>query len=709
MGLNTIICFVAAAGTAALALFVLYRDPRAFVHRLLAVGLALFALEAGLTGLGLEATSASAFMRWNRARLITASFLPLFWLVFSLSFARVNYREFFSRWKWLLIAAAAVPAGIGTFFSGELFVKGPLIDQAGTLFLRLGWAGYTVYLLSLIGAVLIIMNLERTLRHSTGRTRWQVKFMVFGVGSFFGIHIYADSQVLLYRILSEDLEVVKAGILLLGDLFILTSLTRARLLQFDFYVSHTFLYNSLSLLLVGIYFILVGIVARLIYYWKGAASLTVVAFLLFLALIGLSVLFLSDRVRLLRKRFVSRHFKRPFYDYQRIWGDFTQKTAALTGTEDLCSVIVRMVSETLEALSVTMWLVDEQGEHLHFCGSTVFSEAEAANLRLRERGGTALIKVMQERTKPVHVAGSTDKEVEALRDQYGEELNEARIKYCVPLSAAGRFVGLMSVSDRVEKNVLSPEGYDLLKTIADQAAASLLSLRLAERLQQARELEAFQVMSAFFMHDLKNLASKLSLVTQNLPVHFDNPEFRDDALRTVSQSVAKINGMCTRLSLLSQKLEIRPREIDPGQFVSETLSSMDGYLKNPVTRELREVPPLSIDPEQMQKVLLNLLMNANDAVAEGGEIKVTTGYHDGWVTITLSDTGCGMSKEFMQKRLFKPFQTTKKQGMGIGLFHCKTIVEAHGGRIEVESEEGKGTTFRVLLPSRPAEGAQPKS
>ena len=359
-----------------------------------------------------------------------------------------------------------------------------------------------------------------------------------------------------------------------------------------------------------------------------------------------------------------------------------------------------MVSESLDALSVTVWLVDEQSERLSFSGSTVFSEVDANKLKLMGKSGTALAQVMRDRTMPVHVAGSTDEEVEELRRLYEDDFEEARIKYAVPLSAAGRFVGLMTVSDRVKEGVLSPEDYDLLKTIADQAAANLLSLRLSEHLRQVKELEAFQTMSAFFMHDLKNLASKLSLVTQNLPVHFDNPEFRGDALKVVSQSVSKINSMCTRLSLLSQKLELHPRESDLSQFVEETLSELDSYLKVPAARELHPISPLAIDPEQMQKVLVNLVMNAQDAIADDGQIKVCTDYRDGWAEVSVSDNGCGMSEEFMNERLFRPFNTTKKQGMGIGLFHCKTIVEAHGGRIEVESEEGKGTTFRVLLPAR---------
>jgi putative PEP-CTERM system histidine kinase len=577
----------------------------------------------------------------------------------------------------------------------------PLVNEAGSVFLRLDWSGYVLHLLSLLGAVLILMNLEQTLRHSSGRTRWQVKFLVFGVGILFGVHIYTDSQVLLYRLLSPNLEVTEAGVLFLADLLVIVSLTRARLLKFDFYVSRVVIYNSLSLLLVGIYFILVGVMARLVYAWKGAASVPLLAFLLFVAIVGLSVLFFSDRFRLRRKRFISRHFKRPMYDYQRVWSDFTQKTAALTQTREFCSILVRMVSETLDALSVTIWLVDEQSERLTFSGSTVFSEADANKLGFAGKSGEALTQMMRYRAMPVHVEGSTDEEVEEWRRQYGDDLEQARIKYCVPLSAAGHFVGLMTVSDKVGAEAsLTHEDYDLLKTIADQAAANLLSLSLSEHLRQAKELEAFQVMSAFFMHDLKNLASKLYLVTQNLPVHFDNPEFRDDALKTVSQSVAKINGMCTRLSLLSQKLELRPKESDLNQFVEETLAGLDAYVKVPVVRAFHLVPPLAIDPDQMQKVLVNLLMNAYDAVGENGEITMMTGYRDGWAELSVADNGCGMSKEFVEKHLFRPFQTTKKQGMGIGLFHCKTIVEAHGGRIDVESEEGKGTTFRVLLPAK---------
>jgi signal transduction histidine kinase len=105
-----------------------------------------------------------------------------------------------------------------------------------------------------------------------------------------------------------------------------------------------------------------------------------------------------------------------------------------------------------------------------------------------------------------------------------------------------------------------------------------------------------------------------------------------------------------------------------------------------------------LDPAQIQKVLTNLVLNAREAMPAGGKIVVRTGRRNGWVVLSVSDAGCGMSADFMQRSLFRPFNTTKSSGIGIGMFHCKMIVEAHHGRIEVDSELGKGTDFRVLLP-----------
>jgi len=187
---------------------------------------------------------------------------------------------------------------------------------------------------------------------------------------------------------------------------------------------------------------------------------------------------------------------------------------------------------------------------------------------------------------------------------------------------------------------------------------------------------------------------------QNMSVHFDDPAFRQDAIRGLSKSVNHLNTLINELSVLRQRLEIREVETDLNQVVAGALTGLDAVRNLKLIQDFGPLPRVLIDPEQIQKVVTNLVMNARDAVNNSGEIRVGTGQRNGWAVLSVADNGCGMSPEFISRSLFKPFQTTKKKGLGIGMFHIRMIVNAHRGRIEVESEKGKGTTFRVLLPLR---------
>jgi len=205
-------------------------------------------------------------------------------------------------------------------------------------------------------------------------------------------------------------------------------------------------------------------------------------------------------------------------------------------------------------------------------------------------------------------------------------------------------------------------------------------------------------MSTFFVHDLKNTASTLSLMLQNLPVHFSNPAFREDALRGVSRTVAHINNLIERLSLFRREISLQAVESDLNEVVTVALKRMENVPAIDLARELRPLPRVRVDPSQIESVVTNLVLNARDAVQSAGRIKVETSRQNGCVVLSVSDNGCGMTPEFVQQSLFRPFQSTKRKGIGVGMFQCKSIVEAHRGRIEVDTEIGKGTVFRVLLP-----------
>ena len=237
----------------------------------------------------------------------------------------------------------------------------------------------------------------------------------------------------------------------------------------------------------------------------------------------------------------------------------------------------------------------------------------------------------------------------------------------------------------------------MLGCIADQLAATLLNRTLTEQVVQAKELEAFQTMSTFFVHDLKNAANSLTLMLENLPRHFDDPEFRKDALRMIGKTADRINGMILRLSSLRQKMEIVPVETDLNALVDGVLEQLDGWSGH-VERVSRSLPMIHVDREQIESVVTNLLVNAREACGPDGTVHIETEAREGEVVLAVRDDGCGMSAEFVEQSLFRPFSGTKSKGLGIGMFQCKMIVEAHQGSIRVRSEPGKGTTFHVVLP-----------
>jgi putative PEP-CTERM system histidine kinase len=222
--------------------------------------------------------------------------------------------------------------------------------------------------------------------------------------------------------------------------------------------------------------------------------------------------------------------------------------------------------------------------------------------------------------------------------------------------------------------------------------------RLASEVAQARELEAFRTMSVFFVHDLKNAAASLNLMLRNLPVHFNDPAFREDALRGIGNTAGRIDEMIARLSALRERPKFTAVKADLNQVVSEALDRVDGSPNVQLTREFHPLPAVSVDSEQIQNVVTNLVLNARDALGLDGRIEVRTEHRDGRVVLSVTDNGCGMNQAFVQDSLFRPFQSTKKRGLGIGLFQSRAIVQAHGGAIHVQSEVGKGTTFLVSLP-----------
>jgi putative PEP-CTERM system histidine kinase len=683
----------------ALALAALVRRNRSLAHWSFALGMLVLAVVNAVYGFELRASTVGDILDWQNIRWIVLGLAPGPWLLFSLTYARGNYREFLKKWNFVLAISFLLPLGLAIFF-WDLTVTSISQNETNQHWVvKLGTSGLVLDLLILLSSLLVLMNLERTYRAAVGTMRWRIKFMVLGLGVIFAVQAYMASQIMLFRAIDLTWPIVNSGALIVGGLLIVRSLLREGNFETDVFPSHSVLHNSLTVLVAGVYLLIVGALARLVTFLGGDTSFTIKAFVVLLGLVLLTLVLLSDRVRLRTRRFVSRHFQRPFYDYRTVWRRFTQSTARRVERADLCVEIVKLISEIFQSLSVTVWLIEEGQGRLGMAASTSLTESKARELELDAAETSQVISMLSVRSDPLDVDASTEKWVVALRRLQPDNFHKGGNRICVPLAAGGELLGVLMLGDRVSGERFSLQDLDLLKSIGDQVAANLLNIRLSQRLSQAKQLEAFQAMSAFFVHDLKNTASTLSLMLQNLPIHFNDPRFREDALRGISKTVTHINDLIKRLSLLREEISIRPIETDLNASVNEALKCLDATPTVELVKQFQPLPKIRLDPAQIQNVVVNLVLNAKDAINARGQIRVETARQNAWAVLTVADSGCGMPPEFIQRNLFRPFQTTKKQGIGIGMFQCKMIVEAHHGKIEVQSEPNKGTTFRILLPA----------
>jgi putative PEP-CTERM system histidine kinase len=696
VSLNSALALAAAMFSAALAVAAACRGRRSLATWCFSAGMLTFALESLFGAIWHDALVPEKAVFWGTLTLLTKSFLPAFWLCFSLTYSRGNPRDLPVKSRALVLAAFLVPICVFLVFLNQLTPIFPRIATGGNWWIGAAAAAKALNTILLVTAVLVLMNLERTFRAAVGTMQWRIKFIVLGLGIVFGARIYTLSQTLLFSGGTPPLNDVDTVALLIGCASIVVAFVRSGFGEIDVYPSHAVLRTSLTVFLVGGYLFIVGVLAQVVARTGGSATFQFQAFVVLLGFAFLAVLLLSNRMRQNIRRFVSRHFKRPQYDFRQIWMRFTQGTSSVLDQANLCTAAAKLISETFNVLSVTIWRFDDH-DRLTFAASTSRSEREVndalpnlANL------GSALAKI-RELSKPFDLEKAKGDYAENLRQITSSQFRTGGNRICAPLWTGDRCIGVIILADRVGGVPYSVEELDLLKCIADQTAVSLLNIRLTEEILRGKELEAFQAMSAFFVHDLKNAASTLNLTLQNLPVHFDDPAFRQDALCGIREATNRINQLVSRIGAL-RPLELKLAEVDLNLLVVDALKVLNGTPEISVVKKLHLRPKLNVDRDQFGSVITNLLLNARDAVQPGGEVRVETSQSNGWAILSVADNGCGINAAFLKGSLFRPFQTTKKKGLGIGMFQSKMIVEAHRGKIQVDSEPGAGTTIRVMLP-----------
>ncbi|MBA4355762.1 MAG: PEP-CTERM system histidine kinase PrsK, partial [Novosphingobium sp.] len=455
-------------------------------------------------------------------------------------------------------------------------------------------------------------------------------------------------------------------------------------------------FQSLSLLVIGGYMIvMVGAAQSLAWLGGNASQLAQLGFI-FVSSVLIVAILPSGRVRSWLKVMLAKHFFQHRYDYRAEWLRFT-RTIGRAGSHapPLHERVVQALADITDSAAGLLLVPAESGELVlasrwQWPTADVPAEALAA----------ACVPFFEKRGFIVDLD-----ETRAGVDHQGENgavpawmLDEHSAWALVPLLHFDRLVGLVVLSRPQVTRKLDWEDFDLLRVVGMQLASYLAEHAGQSALLEASRFDEFNRRIAFVMHDIKNLASQISLLSRNAERHAENPDFRADMLITLRNAADKLNALLARLSRYGANASERVEDIDASDVI-KTVAARYNAPGMPQVHVTQDAPcRVLANREALEQVILHLVQNAIDASPEGMAVFLQANVDGLHGAIEVIDTGTGMSAEFIRNRLFKPFVSTKQGGFGIGAFEARELVKAMRGRLEVESREGLGSRFTVRLP-----------
>ncbi|RSZ59342.1 PEP-CTERM system histidine kinase PrsK [Massilia atriviolacea] len=538
-------------------------------------------------------------------------------------------------------------------------------------------------------AVLGMLLVEQLYRNKPVQERWAIKFACLGIGGIFVFDFYLYSNALLMRQVNPEIWSARGVVDALTAPLIAVSVARSASWSSHIAVSRRLLFHSAALFGSAAYLLAMGAAGYYLRYFGGQwGSLMQMAFL-FGAVVLLAGILFSGTFRSWLKVFISKHFYSYNYDYREEWLRFT-RTLSEAGP-NLGERTLQAVGELVESSGGMLWIRREAG----LCEPA--ASWHMPELAPAEPDDSAFCRFLESRQWVVDLqefAKDPDKYEGLVLPEWLGKFPRGRL--VVPLMLQGRLFGYMLLLQPRSAITLNWEVIDLLKIAGSQAASYLAQHEAASALMLARQFESFNRMSTFVVHDLKNLVSQLGLLIPNAEKHKDNPEFQRDMLETVTLSVQKMRLMLQKLSRSAS--QERPAPLSIEKLLAQAVASKAAFEPRPLLTIAEPRLRVLADWERLERVVGHLIQNAIEATPKEGQVAITLSRADDSVIIEIRDTGEGMSEEFIRERLYKPFESTKSAGMGIGAFESREYIHELGGSLAVSSTPPRGTTFRITLP-----------
>ncbi len=542
--------------------------------------------------------------------------------------------------------------------------------------------------------VFCLFMLEQWYRNIVVERRWAVKFLAIGLMVIFGFDFILFSEALLYNRLDPVLWHARGWVGMIMAPLVAVSIARARDWDQAFRLSHQAALYSTGLLLAGVYLlVMAGVGYYLRVFGDGWGNAVQIIFVV-LAISFLALLVGSGRVRAILAVWINKHFFSYKYDYRDEWNKANSRLAVLPLNDGYYDQLILALAEPVDSPGGILWAL-EQNDIV--CRASWGCD-QRTDIKKIEVQSLIDFSVKQGWVIDLDEYRMFPTRYESLILP-GSLLDNQELWIIVPLLHQERLYGLMGLRHPRAERSINWEDHDLMKALGTQVA-SLIALKDAnDSLTEARQFEAYNRLSAFVVHDLKNIVAQLSLVVSNAERHKHNPEFVDDALDTLANAVGRMNRLLSQLRQQS-RLNIQSDVFDAAEVAEEVSKHQKDQRPALELVSVEKNIRIKIERERLVSVLCHLVQNAQEATADDGHVGMSL-YRDAeQIVFKIKDTGCGMDEFFIRDRLFKPFDTTKgRAGMGIGVYEAQQFIHSNRGRLAVESRIGEGTTFLVMLPA----------
>ena len=549
----------------------------------------------------------------------------------------------------------------------------------------------------LIGPILltliILALIEQLFRNSARPHRHNLRFL--GIGLL--VMMFSELYSLAYQGVFQAIDITSnnaEGFIhsLIGLLFIVGSLRTQP--EATIVVSRKIAFYGAALLSAGVFLLCISLAAYYVQLneaeWSDALQLVLFVF----SVIFLCLAATSRSIRGNIQVFVNKNFFRYKYDYRHVWLNLIKTLSNASAKEDFYLHSLKAAADVFASRGGALWLKNESGQ-LEVVSTWRVTLPEDTRVESNSPFAQAFI----DREWVYALGNSGNNLLNPFSDHLPEWVNGIDNAWVItPLIIGDQLTGFFLLTQSANTNPLIWEDLDVLKTVGRQLASYIVRQKSAEQLAEAKQFDTYNRLTAFIMHDLKNLIAQQALVVANANKHKENPAFVEDAIRTIANSVDRMNHLLKRLQSGPQPTS-QQRAVSIHTVLLEAIRKSVDRQPIPTLRDRAEDVNITADHEQLIMILMHVIRNAQDATVNDGFIDVSVVVEQNSINIDIEDNGCGMDAEFLRHRLFKPFESTKSSmGMGIGAYQVRAFIQGMGGKLTVNSEINVGTTVCITLP-----------